>query len=177
MVGEAGVDVVQSGRCRAASARLDCAGYRRSASVACAAMCNCRTGPRSQESLRNSACDSGTAVIVAASTTTRDSSFCERCAVSGEVACQPSFAASAYALTRYGGQVAATAATSVRLGESLGAVGTATLDRKQKVGLPTVARSEAGQARLRAFALRRATSACIHERRLVDQTGIEPVTS
>ena len=41
------------------------------------------------------------------------------------------------------------------------------------------ARSWIGEARLR-VALRRygaATFACIHEQRLVDQTGIEPVTS
>ena len=48
-------------------------------------------------------------VIVAASTTTRDGSFRGRCGVSGEVACQPSFAAFTSALTRYGGQAAATA--------------------------------------------------------------------
>jgi hypothetical protein len=46
-----------------------------------------------------------------------------------------------------------------------------------KVGLPTEARSLAETGPPSRFALWRATFARIHERRLVDQTGIEPVTS
>jgi hypothetical protein len=54
-----------------------------------------------------------------------------------------------------------------------------TSEEELQDGLPSRSSFRGGQARLR-VALRRygaASSACIHERRMVDLTGIEPVTS
>jgi hypothetical protein len=104
---------------------------------------NQRTARGTQESLRNSAYSPGFAEIVAPSATIRDGSFRGRCAVSDDVACQPSFAASP--LRR---------AISVWPGESLGD-GCTTHPRRTQEG----------------WLANRSSLMDAGERRLVDQTS------
>ena len=72
-----------------------------------------------------------------------------------------------------------TLAVSTQLSVSGACIATSPLGHETETGFTEPKRSLAGQARLR-VALRRygaASFACIHERRMVDLTGIEPVTS